>query len=118
MNAYNTPEISVQEVAKKLQTGEKFTIIDVRETWEIEAASIKDDRVVSVSMSQISLEGQNAFPKPARDFQGEYIVMCHHGVRSANVAAWMLQQGWQNVSSLAGGIAEYAEEIDPSVGMY
>lgn len=118
MNAYNAPEISAQELAKKLQAGEKLIIIDVREAWEVETASIKDDRVLIVPMSQISVEGQNAFPKDARDFEGEYVVMCHHGVRSANVTAWMHQQGWQNVVSLAGGIAEYAEEIDPSVGMY
>ncbi len=118
MNAYNVPEISAQELAEKLKAGEKFTIVDVRETWEIESASIQDERVAVVPMSQVSVEGLAAFPEAARDFQAEYVVMCHHGVRSANVAAWMHQQGWQNVVSLRGGIAEYAEEIDPSVGMY
>lgn len=118
MNAYSVPEISVQELAKKLEAGEKFTIIDVREAWEVETASIQDPRVVVVPMSQVSVEGQNAFPEAARDFQAEYVVMCHHGVRSANVTAWMREQGWQNAVSLIGGIAEYAEEIDPSVGMY
>jgi predicted sulfurtransferase len=44
--------------------------------------------------------------------------MCHHGVRSADVTGWMRQQGWQNVTSLAGGIAAYAEQVDPSVGVY
>ena len=118
MNAYSVPEISVQDLAKKLEAGEKFTIIDVRETWEVETASIQDERVVVVPMSQVSVEGINAFPEATRDFQAEYVVMCHHGARSANVTAWMLQQGWQNATSLAGGIGEYAEEIDPSVGMY
>ena len=118
MNAYSVPEIDAQELAAKLTAAEKFTIIDVREAWEIEVASIQDERVVVVPMSQISVEGQNAFPEAARDFQAEYIVMCHHGVRSANVTAWMRQQGWQNAISLRGGIAEYAEEIDPSVGVY
>lgn len=118
MNASNVPEISAQELAAKLAAGEKFTIIDVREAWEIETASIQDERVVAVPMSQVSVEGQSAFPEAARDFQAEYVVMCHHGVRSANVTAWMRQEGWQNAVSLRGGIAEYAEEIDPSVGMY
>jgi len=114
----SVPEISVQELAQKLEAGEKFTIIDVREPWELEVASIKDERVVPVPMSRVSAEGQDAFPEAARDFQAEYVVMCHHGVRSANVTAWMRQNGWQNAVSLAGGIGEYAEEIDPSVGVY
>ncbi len=118
MNAYNVPEISAQELAAKMTAEEKFIIIDVREAWEVETASIQDERVVVVPMSQVSVEGQSAFPEAARDFQAEYVVMCHHGARSANVTAWMLQEGWQNVVSLQGGIAEYAEEIDPSVGMY
>lgn len=118
MNAYNVPEISVQELAAKLTAGEKFTIIDVREAWEVETASIKDERVVVVPMSQISVEGEQAFPEAAHDLTAEYVVMCHHGVRSANVTAWMRQNGWQNAFSLTGGIAEYAEEIDPSIGIY
>jgi rhodanese-related sulfurtransferase len=118
MNPYNVPEISVQELAQKIQAGEKFTLVDVRETWEVEIASIKDEHVVVVPMSQISQEGKDAFPEAARDPQTEIVVMCHHGVRSAKVAAWMQQEGWQNVVSLRGGIMEYAEEIDESVGMY
>ena len=118
MSANSVPEISVQALAEKFNANEKFTIIDVREAWEIEVASIQDERVVVVPMSQVSVEGLAAFPEATRDFQAEYIVMCHHGVRSANMTAWMRQQGWQNAISLRGGIAEYAEEIDPSVGVY
>jgi predicted sulfurtransferase len=44
--------------------------------------------------------------------------MCHHGVRSANVTEWMLAWGWTNVFSVRGGIAEYAQKIDGSVGKY
>lgn len=118
MSANSVPEISVNELAEKMNAGEKFTIIDVREAWELETASIQDERVISVPMSKVSAEGVNAFPEAARDFKAEYVVMCHHGARSANVTAWMLQKGWENAVSLSGGIGEYAEEIDPSVGMY
>jgi rhodanese-related sulfurtransferase len=118
MNPYNIPEISVQQLAQKIKAAENFSIVDVRETWEIELASIQDERVAVVPMSKVSEDGKNAFPEALRDPQAEIVVMCHHGVRSAKVAAWMQQQGWQNVVSLRGGIAEYAEEIDPSVGVY
>lgn len=118
MNPYNVPEISVEELAEKIKSAQKFVLVDVREPWEIEQAHIQDERVALVPMSKISEERQAAFPQEARDPQTEIVVMCHHGVRSANVTAWMRQQGWINVVSLRGGIAEYAENIDPSVGMY
>ncbi len=118
MNPYNVPEISVQELAQKMKAGEKITIVDVRETWETELARIKDECVLLVPMSKVSEQAENAFPEAARDPQAQIVVMCHHGVRSARVTAWMKQKGWQNVVSLRGGIAAYAEEIDPSVGVY
>ena len=118
MNPYNVPEISVQQLAEKMKAGEKFSIVDVRETWELEMASIKDERVVVAPISQIAREGKNAFPEAMRDPQTQIVTLCHHGVRSARAAAWMLEQGWQNVVSLRGGIAEYAGEIDESVGVY
>ncbi|MGC1376614.1 MAG: rhodanese-like domain-containing protein [Anaerolineales bacterium] len=118
MNPNNVPEISAQELAQKMKAGEKFAIVDVREPWEIELACIKDERVAVAPMSKVSQDGKNAFPEALRDPQAEIVVMCHHGVRSAQVTAWMQQHGWQNVVSLRGGIGEYAEEIDPSVGVY
>jgi rhodanese-related sulfurtransferase len=118
MNPHTVPEISVQELDRKLKAGEKFTILDVRETWETDLVHIQDERVALVPMSSISEQAENAFPEELRDPQTEIIVICHHGVRSAKVTAWMQQNGWQNVVSLRGGIAEYAEEIDDSVGMY
>jgi rhodanese-related sulfurtransferase len=118
MNPYAVPEISVQDLAQKIKAGEKFTIVDVREVWETELVRIDDERVVVVPLSKVSEEGENAFPEETRDPQAEIVVMCHHGVRSAKATAWMKQKGWQNVVSLRGGIADYAEEIDPSVGTY
>lgn len=118
MNPYDVPEISVQELAQKIKAGEKFSIVDVRETWETDLVHIQDERVALVPMSRISEQAGDAFPEALRDPQTEIVVMCHHGVRSAKVTAWMQQNGWQHVASLRGGIAEYAEEIDPAVGMY
>jgi len=112
------PEITVQELALKMKKSEKFTLLDVREAWEIDLARIKDERTILLPMSRIARERKDAFPTALRNSQTEIVVMCHHGIRSADVTGWMRLQGWQNVSSLAGGIAAYAEEVDPSVGMY
>lgn len=118
MNMNSVPEIGAQELAQKMKAGDKFTIVDVREQWEVDLAHIDDERVAVVPMSRISQYGKDAFPAEIHDPQTPIITMCHHGVRSANVAAWMLQQGWKDVTSLRGGIAEYAEDVDASVGLY
>jgi rhodanese-related sulfurtransferase len=112
------PEITVQELALKMKEGEKFTLLDVRESWETNLARIDDERTFLLPMSRIAREHKDAFPPALRNSQAEIVVMCHHGIRSADVTGWMLQQGWKNVSSLAGGIAAYAEQIDASVGKY
>jgi rhodanese-related sulfurtransferase len=57
-------------------------------------------------------------PLPALDKEATVVVFCHHGIRSAQVAAWLLDQGWQSVYNLAGGIDAYARQVDPSIGFY
>ena len=46
------------------------------------------------------------------------VVVCHHGVRSANVTAWLRQQGFENAQSMRGGIDQWSRTIDPKVPMY
>lgn len=112
------PEISVKDLAKKLEQGERFTLLDVREEWEIRLAAIQDERVLVIPMSVLARQLKNAFPEPLRDPDAPIVVMCHHGVRSANITAWMRENGWKNVFSLAGGIDSYARQVNSSVGMY
>ena len=112
------PEVSVKDLAKKLEQGERFTLLDVREAWEIRLAAIRDERVFALPMSVLARQLKDAFPESLRDPNTEIVVMCHHGIRSANVTAWMRENGWNNVFSLAGGIAEYAAKVDVSVGFY
>lgn len=112
------PEIRVQELAAKIKSAESFTILDVRENWETNLVRISDQRVTFLPLSRIAQARKEAFPEHLQDPQAEIVVICHHGVRSADVTGWMLQNGWQNVSSVAGGIAEYAAQVDASVGFY
>ncbi len=60
----------------------------------------------------------DAIPEELAEKDQEVIVFCHYGGRSAQVAAWLIQQGWTNVHNMAGGIGAWAEEIDPDVGTY
>ena len=112
------PEITVYQLAEKLRSPNGFILLDVREPWEVARAKIDDDRLVLQPMSELAQRGIDALPDPARRKDAEIYVLCHQGVRSANVAGWLAAQGWTNVFSVAGGIDDFARQIDPSVGMY
>lgn len=111
-------EISASDIDEKLRGKTDFVILDVRENWELNYAHFTDKRVHHLPMSIITQDLLEAFPAELRTAATEIVVICHHGVRSASVANWMMQNGWTNVSSLAGGIDAFAVEIDPSVGSY
>jgi rhodanese-related sulfurtransferase len=113
-----TLEISMQELDEKLQEQHSFCLLDVRESWEIDLAKIRDPRLVIIPMSQMARLKEAAFPPELRAREAEIIVMCHHGVRSLQVTRWMRSLGWSRVLSLAGGIDAYASQIDPTVGFY
>jgi rhodanese-related sulfurtransferase len=112
------PEIDVHQLARKLQSGESFVLLDVREAWELDHALINDSRLKVVPTSRLAQLGVGAFSEEVQQKDAEILVLCHHGVRSANVTQWMLAQGWTNVFSLRGGISEYARVVDGSVGKY
>lgn len=112
------PEITVNELALKLKSQDVFVLLDVREPHELVAASLGDSRLVIVPMSRLSREGVNALPDAALNQECVLYVLCHHGLRSAQVTAWLAAKGWKNVFSVRGGIDAYAARIDRSVGFY
>ena len=112
------PEISVQQLAEKLRSTDGFILLDVREPWEIALARIIDDRLIVQPMSQFARAGLAALPQAVQRKDAEIYVICHQGIRSADVTGWLAAQGWTNVFSVSGGIDEYARTVDPSVGQY
>lgn len=116
-NIYGVPEISVQEVATKKQAMDEFVLLDVREKMELSLANLGPD-VAWAPLSDLAARRLEALPDSIVDKEAEIVVFCHTGVRSAQVAAWLRQQGWSHVWSMAGGIDAYARQIDPSVGLY
>ncbi|MGD8404535.1 MAG: rhodanese-like domain-containing protein [Anaerolineales bacterium] len=118
MSFSTVPEIDVQQLSDKLQSEGSFVLLDVREAWELDQAMIVDDRLKVMPMSRLAQLGEEALPEEVQQKDAEVLVMCHHGVRSVQVAQWLLTRGWMNVFSVRGGIAAYAQEIDGSVGRY
>ena len=112
------PEISVNQLSQKLKSDEAFILLDVRELNELGYAKLSDHRLEVMPMSRLAREGTKALSESARSQDATIYVMCHHGNRSGQVAAWLAQQGWKNVFNVHGGIDEYARKIDSSVGFY
>jgi rhodanese-related sulfurtransferase len=111
-------EITVAELSEKLKSDDQFVLLDVREPHELNAARLEDSRLAAIPMSRLAREGAQALPAPTSSKDATIYVMCHHGSRSGQVAAWLAHQGWKNVFNVRGGIDEYARVVDPSVGMY
>lgn len=112
------PEITVTELSERLKSEEKFILLDVRELNELEYAKLTDSRLEVTPMSRLAQEGSRALSESAQAQDSTIYVMCHHGNRSAQVTAWLAQQGWTNVFNVRGGIDEYARRVDRSVGFY
>jgi len=114
----NIPEITVQALNIKISSEHHFIILDVREKWEVEKVSLKDNRVIILPMSQLAQSGLNAIPDCIKNMNFDIIIICHHGIRSAYVTNWLVNQGWKNVYSLQGGVNAYAREINAAIGFY
>jgi rhodanese-related sulfurtransferase len=103
-------DISVEELKARRDRGEKPLVIDVREDWELQLASLPD--VVHVPMNQLPAR----LSEFSRDI--EIIVMCHAGGRSMRVAQFLSTQGFINVANLSGGISAWSESVDATVPQY
>ena len=106
-------EIAPAEVKRRLDAGEKFHLIDVREPNEFALARIEGSELIP--MRQVPGELQRL---EARADEAPLIVFCHHGVRSLNVVNWLRNQGLEACQSMAGGIDAWSLSIDPSVPRY
>jgi rhodanese-related sulfurtransferase len=103
-------QIDPQEVKQKIDRGEKFVLVDVREPWEHQICRI--DGSVLIPMQELAMRA--ALLEDADDV----VIYCHSGIRSLNAAAWLRAQGIESARSMAGGIDRWAVEIDPAVPRY
>jgi len=104
-------EITPEDVKHKLDAGESFTLLDVREPWEFETARITGAKLMPMA-DVPSRANQELDPEES------IVVLCHHGVRSMNVTAWLRQQGFEKAQSMRGGIDAWSREVDQKVPMY
>jgi len=92
----------------------KTLVLDVRETWEVQTASVKADGF------DLLLIPMHTVPARLNELSSEQPIacLCHHGGRSMQVAAFLAQQGFTHVANIAGGINAWSMQIDRSVPTY
>ena len=80
-----------------------------REPWEIATAHIAGS--VSIPMQQIPARSET-------DDEAEIVCVCHHGMRSAQVAMFLESRGFTKLYNLQGGIDAWSRDVDPAVPRY
>ena len=88
--------------------------LDVREDWEVAVAAI---HIKGVAVTHIPM---GRIPKRLAELDPEQpvVCICHHGMRSAQVAGFLERQGFATVYNLAGGIDAWSEQVDSTVPRY
>ena len=102
--------ISPKELKKSLDNGDKLVLVDVREEWDYSLARVDGSILIPLGTLPQSLAQLN------RD--SEIIAICHHGMRSADATNFLLQQGFQKVKNLVGGIDAWSTQVDGTVPRY
>ncbi|MEO0802939.1 MAG: rhodanese-like domain-containing protein [Cyanobacteria bacterium J06642_2] len=108
--------ISVQELHQILQAPAQVQLIDVREPEELAIANLAALGFQNYSLSTYDTWSESILQDLDRH-QPTY-VLCHHGLRSAQMTQWLMQKGFTQVSNIAGGIAAWSQTIDASVPQY
>lgn len=104
------PQLDVTELKAKIDRGDRFLLIDVREPHEYQICRIPGSKLIPLG-ELLKCIGE-------LDPAGEIVVHCRSGVRSAKAVGILKTAGFQNVSNLAGGILAWSDKVDPRVPKY
>jgi adenylyltransferase/sulfurtransferase len=106
----NEGEIDVTEVKQKLDRGDNFVLIDVREPHEYKICNIPGAKLIPLG----------EFPKHVGEFdpESDIVIHCKSGMRSAKACGILRQAGFKRVRNMVGGILAWSDKVDPSVPKY
>jgi len=102
---------SPNELGEKLLKG-GFLLLDVRTPEEVAIAAI--DGATNIPLDEL----EKRVGELGQWLDGEVVVMCHHGIRSAMASKWLRMQGFKTVLNLSGGIDAYAHTVDTTIPRY
>jgi rhodanese-related sulfurtransferase len=103
--------ITPTELKARLDRGEKFRLIDVREADEWAVARLPRAELIPLSQFQQRAAVELSPDEPL-------ILYCHHGMRSGRAQGYLKAQGYADVLNLAGGIDAWALQVDPTMKRY
>jgi len=105
--------LSPREIKSRLQTSSNGPLLlDVREPWEFRICRLEGSASIPMGDIPRAVSEQEI----ARDRQ--IIVICHHGIRSRQVALYLEHMGYSDVINLQGGVEAWARDVDPSMPTY
>ena len=86
-------------------------LLDVREPWELELCQLAGSQHIPMHLVPMRCADE-------LDADRDIVVICHHGMRSRQVASFLIGRGYREIFNLAGGIDAWSHEVDPSVPVY
>ncbi len=98
------------ELAAYIESGHTPVLLDVREPWEWNLCRLPG--AILIPMGELPARAQEL------NKNAETVVICHHGVRSYHAARYLETLGFDNVVNLSGGVAAWADEVDPAMPRY
>ncbi len=103
-------EMPPKILSELLKAKKELFLLDVRELYEYKISKIESAILLPLSQIPNKLD---LLPKDKM-----IVVMCHHGMRSRRVMDYLIENGFENVYNLEGGIDKYALEVNPKIDRY
>lgn len=105
--------LSAAAVKENLDDAGDRVLLDVREPWEFSLARLEGALNIPMNAVPAAVEAGELRPDDRN-----VVVICHHGVRSLQVAHYLEQRGFSHVTNLDGGMEAWSLTVDASVPRY
>lgn len=105
-------QIGARELQQWLQDASRSSplLLDVREPWEYQYCHIGNAQLVPMHSVPGKLD--------SLDKHADTVVICHHGMRSMQVARFLEHHGFDRIYNLQGGVDSWAQLVDSSMPTY
>jgi len=102
--------VSPGDLANELSSGQNHRLVDVRDPWEFDLCRISGSENIPMGeiMGRLDSLGK----------EDSIVVICHHGARSQQVAAYLDSLGYSNIMNLEGGVDAWSRVVDPEMPQY
>ena len=108
-----TPKQAHALLTNRPSAESKAVLIDVREPQEFALSRIDNSLLIPMQSVPAELQKLEALAD-----EKDLLILCHRGVRSLQVTAWLRARGLENCYSIAGGIDRWSREIDTTIPTY